>query len=100
MTPEDETLNYSVDGQQHPTDNVHFSSIITLGMSMDDEDIVDEETRPSTKDHYPAPHAHNIAWMAIQLARDDGLAGSFYLLTIAKYTIDVDSFFPPMYFAA
>ena len=53
MTPEDETLNYSVDGQQHPTDNVHFSSIITLGMSMDDEEIVDEEFEPSAKDQNP-----------------------------------------------
>ena len=28
--------------------------------------------------------------MAINLARDDELAGSFYILTTAKYTIDVD----------
>ena len=33
--------------------------------------------------------------MAIHLARDDGLAGSFYLLTTAKYTIDVNPIFLP-----
>ena len=33
-------------------------------------------------------------WTTIQLARDDGLAGSFYLHTTAKYTTDVDTFLP------
>ena len=33
--------------------------------------------------------------MALHLARDGGLAGSFYILPTAKYTMDAEHFFLP-----
>ena len=42
-TPEDETLDCGINRQQHPTDDVFMDNIVALGMSMGEEEVMDEE---------------------------------------------------------